>query len=124
MARGQSRRIAATAMMVGLASAMSPTVAQAHAVVVRASLVEKPPAAGAPTTAVLYFNSGIEIKFTQAFLRYADSHEVPLAVVGGTPGELRIDLPSLPAGPYVLRYRVLAADGHFTDSALRFHIEP
>jgi methionine-rich copper-binding protein CopC len=39
-----------------------------------------------------------------------------------TPDRLVIPLPHLGAGVYVLRYRVLAVDGHITEGVLRFTV--
>ncbi|MGH8581980.1 MAG: copper resistance protein CopC [Gammaproteobacteria bacterium] len=33
-------------------------------------------------------------------------------------------MPALAPGTFVLRYRVLAADGHITEGVLRFHLKP
>ena len=33
-----------------------------------------------------------------------------------------MDIPALAAGAYGLRYKVLAADGHFTENGLRFKV--
>jgi methionine-rich copper-binding protein CopC len=37
---------------------------------------------------------------------------------------VRVDLPPLAAGAYGLRYKVLAVDGHVTESVLRFTVRP
>jgi copper resistance protein C len=39
-----------------------------------------------------------------------------------TPDRLTIPLEALSPGAYVLRYRVLAVDGHITEGALRFTV--
>jgi methionine-rich copper-binding protein CopC len=49
---------------------------------------------------------------------------VPLTVPAGSapPDRLVVPLSPLAAGTYVVRYRVLAADGHLTEGSLRFTI--
>jgi methionine-rich copper-binding protein CopC len=51
--------------------------------------------------------------------------ERPLAVapVDGA-AAIHVDLPPLAAGSYGLRYKVLAVDGHVTESVLRFTVAP
>ena len=41
---------------------------------------------------------------------------------GTKPSELLVDLPALPPGAYALHYKVLAVDGHVTESVLRFRV--
>jgi hypothetical protein len=41
---------------------------------------------------------------------------------GAGAGLVTVDLPPLAAGSYGLRYKVLAADGHVTESLLRFTV--
>jgi len=51
----------------------------------------------------------------------------PIATAGAdaeAPDRLVIPLGSLPPGVYVLRYKVLAVDGHITEGALRFRVSP
>ena len=59
-------------------------------------------------------------------LALADQAPVAVAVPAGdaepTPDRLTIPLQPLVPGVYVLRYRVLAVDGHITEGALRFTV--
>lgn len=101
-----------------------PAVACAHAVVKRSSIGDKPLAAGQPTHVTLYFNSAIVTSHTTVKLVGADGNATPLDLVPGAhePGTLVVALPALQAGSYALHYRVLAADGHVTESVLRFRV--
>ena len=47
---------------------------------------------------------------------------LPPADAEATPDRLTIPLEALGPGAYVLRYRVLAVDGHVTEGALRFTV--
>ncbi|MSO92604.1 MAG: copper resistance protein CopC [Rhodospirillales bacterium] len=95
----------------------------AHAVIVRASLED---AAIKPDTAsevTLVFNSKIETAFCQVSIVDAAGNARKLDFkVGPSSERLIVSLPPLPAGAYAIRYKVLSADGHFTDNVLRFKI--
>ena len=101
------------------------TLAFGHAVVLKASLEDAPVAPNVPTSVTLRFNSGIEQAFTRVMLLTERGTQQALDVAPGEgPATVRVSLPALPAGPYALRYRVLAVDGHVTESVLRFTVAP
>jgi methionine-rich copper-binding protein CopC len=105
--------------------ALAPGAAGAHAII-----LESEPAAGAklaepPARIYLRFNSKIEKRLSHVTLTAANGFPVPLAVkTDGSEKLDRIVLPlgSLRPGAYVVRYKVLAADGHITEGALRFTV--
>jgi hypothetical protein len=105
--------------------AQDPGAASAHAII-----LESEPAAGAklaepPARIYLRFNSKLEKRLSHVTLAATDGRPVPLPVVADGSEELdRIVLPlgSLRPGAYVVRYKVLAADGHITEGALRFTV--
>jgi methionine-rich copper-binding protein CopC len=101
-----------------------PAVAHAHAVVTKAMLRDATVVAGVPSETTLEFNSAIEAKLAKITLVDGQGTERPLALA---PGEhpanvLVVSLPALAPGRYALRYKVLAADGHVTESVLRFRV--
>ncbi len=98
----------------------------AHAILREASIGDQHPVAADTATAVtLRFNSGIETRFAKVTLVTTDGQERVLTVTpGATAGLVTVDLPPLDAGSYGLRYKVLAADGHVTESLLRFKVTP
>jgi methionine-rich copper-binding protein CopC len=105
--------------------ALAPGAAAAHAII-----LESEPAAGAklaepPARIYLRFNSKLEKRLSHVTLTAADGRAVPLVVkADGSEKPDRIVLPigSLRPGAYVVRYKVLAADGHITEGALRFTV--
>jgi methionine-rich copper-binding protein CopC len=101
-----------------------PAAAGAHAVITRSSIGDEPLAAGVATEVTLHFNSAIETSHSSVQLVGADGEKTPLALAAGAhePGTLRVALPALEEGTYALHYRVLAADGHMTESVLRFRV--
>lgn len=78
----------------------------------------------APHEVVLRFNSKIEHALSRVSIQTSSGRPVPLTVSAGTstPDRLVIPLSPLAAGTYVVRYRVLAADGHLTEGSLRFTV--
>jgi len=101
----------------------SPGPASAHAVLMRASLQGAPVRAGVATTVTLRFNSALEPGLSRVVLVDERGREQPLeARPTGERSELQLELPPLAAGTYGLRYKVLAADGHVTESLLRFTV--
>ena len=96
--------------------------AHGHAVVIKASLDGTPLRAHTPTRVTLQFNSRIEPAFTRVTLIGAKQEE-PLPVDASTEtGRVTVAVPGLDAGAYALRYKVLAADGHVTESTLKFSV--
>ena len=104
----------------------APPVASPHAIVLESSPIHDAVLPVAPQRVALRFNSRIEKRFTRVTLAAGDS--APVAVPAGdaeaTPDRLTIPLQPLGPGVYVLRYRVLAVDGHVTAGVLRFTVGP
>ena len=104
----------------------TPRVAASHAIVLESSPIHEAVLPHAPSLVILRFNSRIEKRFTRVTLAGADRAPVTVAVPAGdaeaTPDRLTIPLGPLGPGVYVLRYRVLAVDGHITEGALRFTV--
>jgi hypothetical protein len=95
----------------------------AHAVVTESSLATEPVKPNRAATVVLFFNSNVELKLSRVFLVSAGDVYQPVDISrGNKPGELRIQLPALKPGDYAIKYKVFAADGHLTESAIRFHV--
>jgi copper resistance protein C len=110
---------------VALLAALVASSAFAHAILTRASLGEQVVKADTATVVTLQFNTGIETSFTKVALVTASGEERALDIAAGSaPGKMTVSLPPLAAGAYGLRYKVLAADGHVTESLLRFKVAP
>jgi copper resistance protein C len=105
--------------------ALAPGAAGAHAII-----LESEPAAGAklaepPARIYLRFNSKIEKRLSHVTLTAAEGQPVPLPVAADgseKPDRIALPLGSLRPGAYVVRYKVLAVDGHITEGALRFTV--
>lgn len=94
-----------------------------HAVVVHSSLQDHPVKPETPTSVVLRFSLRIQLSFTKMILVDAGGKDRSLEFSAGSrPDEVEVKLPGLAAGPYVLRYKVLAIDGHLTEGVVRFRV--
>ena len=124
MIRGCGATLRAWALGATLA-ALSPLTAGAHAII-----LESEPTAGAklaepPRRIYLRFNSKIEKRLSRVTVTSADGRPAPTAAKAAgseKPDRIIVPLGSLGPGAYVVRYKVLAADGHITEGALRFSV--
>jgi copper resistance protein C len=100
--------------------------AAAHAIVLESIPGNEAVVAASPNRVTLRFNSKIEKRLTRVTL--ASGRATPKAVSvandGPEPDRVVIPLDPLPPGRYVIRYKVLSADGHTTEGALRFTVSP
>lgn len=94
----------------------------AHAVLTGSSLGKDALPSDAPATVTLTFNSGIETGLTKVVLRGTGEDRTLDTHAGAKANEVLVDVPALPAGTYALHYKVLAVDGHVTESVLRFRV--
>jgi methionine-rich copper-binding protein CopC len=98
-----------------------------HAVIVKSSPADQEVLTRAPEAMMLRFNVKIEKAFAQASLWSAQDRLRILSIpesnfaLDASPADLYIPLPSLLApGPYQVRYKILAVDGHTTEGVVRF----
>ncbi len=117
------RQIIAVLFLVPVMAATFASSVHAHAVVIETSMKEVPVRSGQATEVEIRFSSAVEAKLSRIFLIDIRGREIPLKIrAGSSPDRLVVKLPALPAGAYAFQYRVLAADGDFTDGTLRFRI--
>jgi copper resistance protein C len=113
-------------LLIACLTLAAPRAATPHAIVLESSPTHDAVLPGPPDQVTLRFNSRIEKRFTRVTLALADRAPVAVPVPPGaadaTPDRLTIPLQPLSPGVYVLRYRVLAVDGHITEGALRFTV--
>jgi len=106
---------------------VTPDRVSGHAIVLESSPTADAVLAKAPDQITLRFNSKIEKRFTRVTLATGNRPPAPVALPesddSATPDRLVIPVRSLGPGAYVLRYRVLAVDGHITEGALRFTVD-
>jgi methionine-rich copper-binding protein CopC len=122
--RARPWRAAAGALLATACLAFPPA-AEAHAIILESEPVRDAKLLEPPARLYLRFNSKIEKRLTQVSLTAAGGRAVPLPVsVDGSQGPDRVAIPLGPLRPgaYVVRYKVLASDGHITEGALRFSV--
>jgi methionine-rich copper-binding protein CopC len=108
---------------------LGPALVQAHPIVLESSLRHDAVVSRSPEQVTLRFNSAIETRLTQVTIAGRDRRPIPLGVApnhrNGLPRDrLVIPLPPLATGTYVIRYKILATDGHVAEGALRFTVDP
>jgi len=115
-------------LLLGLLPVVSSPVA-AHAIVLESVPAPDAVLARAPEHVILRFNSKIEKRLTRVMLAGGGGTPRPMTVDTGGPDDgardpdrIVVPLRPLAPGSYVLRYKVLSADGHVTEGALRFTV--
>jgi methionine-rich copper-binding protein CopC len=119
-------RAAVAVLTLLLALAAAPTPALAHAIVLESSPTHDAVLPEAPTRLVLRFNSRIEAALSRVTIEPSAGRPVALRVAteaASAADRLVVPLQPLTPGVYIVRYRVLAADGHVTEGALRFTVK-
>ncbi len=104
----------------------SYTLCWAHAIVIESNPREGAVLKQAPSRVQLRFNVKIEKALTRITLTKDNKQAIVLPQTDfnqGAPDRLEVPLPPLEPGNYIMRYSVLAADGHATQGVLRFSIE-
>ena len=104
----------------------SYTLCWAHAIVIESNPREGAVLKQAPGRVQLRFNVKIEKALTRVTLTKDNKQAIALPKIDfnqGAPDRIEVPLPPLESGNYIMRYSVLAADGHATQGVLRFSIE-
>jgi copper resistance protein C len=123
--RPRSLRGALAAALLPWAVLAAPLDAAAHAIVLESEPARDAKLAEPPPRIYLRFNSKIEKRLTRVSISAADGRAVPLPVAadgGDAPDRISLPLGPLRPGHYVVRYKVLAVDGHITEGVLRFSV--
>ena len=98
----------------------------AHAIVLESLPTHDAVLTESPGRIILRFNSRIEAALSRVTIKAVNGKAVALpAARDAGPEANRLVVPVGPLAPgiYVVRYRVLAADGHVTEGALRFSVK-
>jgi methionine-rich copper-binding protein CopC len=107
---------------------LGPVAAAAHAIVLESVPARDAVLDRTPERVVLRFNSKIEKRLSRVTLAAGRGMPVPMTIATDgpdgdrQPDRLVVPLRPLTPGPYVLRYKVLSADGHITEGVLRFTV--
>ncbi|HYM02204.1 MAG TPA: copper resistance CopC family protein [Stellaceae bacterium] len=106
-------------------SALTPTPAAAHAIVVASDPAVDAVLHGTKFPVMLRFNSRIDQERSRLTLLRADATSEPLPLApSASPDTLSATLEGMPPGHYRLRWQVLAVDGHITRGDIPFTVAP
>ncbi|HEV2275690.1 MAG TPA: copper resistance CopC family protein [Acidobacteriaceae bacterium] len=104
--------------------AFAPKSAWAHAVLVSAQPRENSTVAGPQIAVVLKYNSRVDVAHSTLSLLAPDGKVDKVTLLGqSAPDLLSAKLSGLSSGAYVLRWQVLASDGHITRGEIPFQVK-
>jgi methionine-rich copper-binding protein CopC len=108
-----------SAAVLSLASA-----AYGHAIVISATPAQRQEVSGPDVPVNLRFNSRIDSKRSRLILVMPDGKQLALSLsVPATGDSLVSEAKGLKSGSYLLRWQVLASDGHITRGEVPFHVK-
>ena len=113
--------VAASAVVLGL----WPAAAWSHAYLVRSTPAARAAVARSPERVQLWFNERLEPAYSRVSVHNRDGQRVDVGDVQVAPAEptrLSVGVPSLPAGSYAVKYRVLSVDGHVVEAEFSFTV--
>lgn len=125
VARPSSVKIARRSLGCGLIALLAPRAASAHTKLVAAIPSDGADLDRSPERIVLRFSSAVERRFSRIAI-VKDGASTDLVVEGAGSGgrarELSALLPALASGAHLVRWDVVAADGHRIAGTVRFRI--
>ena len=115
--------VAAIVVASGIAL-FAPRLALAHAVLVSSQPAVNGSISGPDIAVLLKYNSRVDMEHSTLTLLEPDGKVEKVAIKSEPePGLLSAKLTGLPKGAYVLRWQVLATDGHITRGKVPFKVE-
>ena len=96
--------------------------ASAHAILVQSAPAANGSVAGPAVAFELHFNSRIDAKLSTLTLIRSDKSTTPLPPADDSPADVLQAKADLAPGDYVLRWQVLAVDGHITRGDVPFTV--
>jgi copper resistance protein C len=110
-----------------LAMLLVPAAAAAHAVLVKSSPARRAVLTIPPAHVELSFNERLEPAYSTVSVWSAADVRVDdgkVAIGPDDPRRLTVGVPSLAAGHYTVKFRVLSVDGHVVEGSFPFEIRP
>ena len=102
----------------------APAVASPHAVLVDSQPIANSNVSGTEVAVRLKYSSRIDLEHSTLTLLEPDGKVEKVAIESGSePGLLSAKLTGLAKGAYVLRWQVLATDGHITRGKVPFQVK-
>jgi methionine-rich copper-binding protein CopC len=102
-----------------------PATGWAHAYLVKSSPGRRAALSNAPARVVLWFNERLETQFSQLSVWNHAGGQVDsgdIQVGPDDPKKLSVGIPTLPAGAYSVKFRVLSVDGHIVEAEFPFSV--
>jgi methionine-rich copper-binding protein CopC len=102
-----------------------PASSWAHAYLVKSSPTRRAVLSNAPSRVVLWFNERLEAQFSQLSVWNREGGQVDsgdIQVGPDDPKKLSVGIPTLPAGGYSVKFRVLSVDGHIVEAEFPFSV--
>ena len=109
--------------LVLLAALLTPSLADAHAVLLQSSPAVSGTAAAGDVAMEFRFNSRIDHARSRLTLTTPDHGQTVLPIAPDTPPDILRASTELKPGSYVIRWQVLAIDGHITRGDVPFTVK-
>ena len=103
----------------------APTASWPHAYLVKSAPARRAVLSSSPARVVLWFNERLEAQFSQLSVWDIAGHQVDGGDVQVGPDDakkLSVGIPTLPAGAYTVKFRVLSVDGHIVEAEFPFTV--
>lgn len=115
-------RLPITVVMLGVAGWLAATPAEAHAILMDSQPTARASAAPGPAAITLRFNSRIDHARSRLTLRTGQT-ETRLTIQDDSPADTLAAVAALRPGDHVIRWQVLAVDGHVTRGDIPFTVQ-
>jgi copper resistance protein C len=102
-----------------------PTSGWTHAYLVKSSPARRAVLSSSPVRVVLWFNERLEAQFSQLSVWNNEGGQVDggdTQVGPDDPKKISVGIPTLPAGTYTVKFRVLSVDGHVVEAEFPFTV--
>jgi methionine-rich copper-binding protein CopC len=110
-----------------LATALTPMLASAHAILVKSQPNKDETVTVAPKQIDLWFNDPVKSEYKALAVidsegKRVDNHDVEQTLTDGS--HIHATVADLPAGTYTVRYRVVSQDTHIVTGKFQFTVKP
>jgi methionine-rich copper-binding protein CopC len=105
---------------------LAPSPLSAHAYLIKSVPAQRAVLFRAPVRIQLWFNERLEPRYSSLTLTTADGKPVEIEkaeIRDEDPKQLAVSIKPLPAGRYLIKYRVLSVDGHIVQDQFPFTVK-
>lgn len=101
--------------------------ALAHSALAHSEPGERAVLGKSPNSIVLWFNEPVEPSYSKISIETKKGELInglkSVTLVSGQKNAIKVEVPNLPVGEFIVRYRVLSVDGHVVESSYMFVIK-